>query len=104
MLKILKYISKNYILLIENKFWVEWWNFKFRSEDPTSRYDDYAQIFEQSLSIANGLYLTIIQNNFEADTFFPELDKNQWKEISKEPHKPDEKNVYSYIFKKYEKI
>jgi dihydrofolate reductase len=63
-----------------------------------------AQIFEQSLSIANGLYLTIIQNNFEADTFFPELDKSQWKEISKEPHKPDEKNVYSYIFKKYEKI
>jgi dihydrofolate reductase len=63
-----------------------------------------AQIFEQSLAIADGLYLTVIQNDFEADTFFPELDKKQWKELSNEPHKPDEKNVYSYIFKKFEKI
>lgn len=63
-----------------------------------------AQIFEQSLSIANTLYLTVIDHNFNADTFFPVLDKNQWRESSNEAHEPDEKNNYSYNFKKFEKI
>ena len=63
-----------------------------------------AQIFEQSLNIADSLYLTVIQNDFDADTFFPELDKNQWKETSNQSHEPDEKNIYSYIFKKYDKF
>jgi len=30
------------------------------------------QIFEQALPIANKLYLTIIDNSFDADTFFPD--------------------------------
>ena len=63
-----------------------------------------AQIFEQSLDIATTLYLTVIQNNFFADTFFPEIDKKLWKESSNEPHEPDEKNIYYYNFKKYDKI
>lgn len=63
-----------------------------------------AQIFEQSLTIANTLYLTVIDHDFNADTFFPELDKNLWKESSNETHEPDEKNIYSYDFKKFEKI
>lgn len=63
-----------------------------------------AQIFEQSLNLADSLYLTVIQNNFDADTFFPELDKNQWKETSNDPREPDEKNIYSYNFKKYDKF
>jgi dihydrofolate reductase len=63
-----------------------------------------SQIFEQSLDLADTLYLTVIQNNFDADTFFPELDKNQWKETSNDSHEPDEKNIYSYNFKKYDKF
>jgi dihydrofolate reductase len=63
-----------------------------------------AQIFEQSLDMADTLYLTVIQNNFFADTFFPEIDKKLWKECSNEPQEPDEKNIYYYNFKKYDKI
>lgn len=63
-----------------------------------------AQIFEQALNLADSIYLTIIQNNFEADTFFPEFDKNLWKESLNEAHEPDEKNVYPYNFKKFDKI
>lgn len=63
-----------------------------------------AQIFEQSLDLANSLYLTVIKNNFDADTFFPAIDKKQWKEISNESHEPDEMNKYPYEFKKIEKI
>lgn len=63
-----------------------------------------AQIFEQSLDLADTLYLTVIQNNFNADTFFPKIDEKHWNLCLDEAHKPDEKNVYSYNFKKYEKI
>jgi dihydrofolate reductase len=60
-----------------------------------------AQIFEQALPVADCIYLTVIQHNFGADTFFPPLDKETWEEASISTHKPDEKNIYSYSFKKY---
>jgi dihydrofolate reductase len=60
-----------------------------------------AQIFEQALPLADCIYLTVIQHDFDADTFFPTLDKETWEETSICIHKPDEKNIYSYIFKNY---
>lgn len=60
-----------------------------------------AQIFEQALPLADCIYLTVIQHDFDADTFFPALDKKTWEESSICIHKPDEKNIYSYSFKKY---
>jgi dihydrofolate reductase len=60
-----------------------------------------AQIFEQALPLADSIYLTVIQHNFDADTFFPLLDNGTWEESSICFHNPDEKNIYSYIFKKY---
>ena len=41
---------------------------------------------------------------FDADTFFPTLDKQTWEESSNSVHKPDEKNIYTYSFKKYIRI
>ena len=29
---------------------------------------------------------------------FPEFDINEWQEISREDHNPDEKNKYNYLF------
>lgn len=60
-----------------------------------------AQIFEQSLELADFLYLTVIRHNFHADTFFPEIDKKKWIEESVINCEPDEKNKYSYTFIKY---
>ena len=63
-----------------------------------------AQIFEQALPLADSIFLTVIQHDFDADTFFPSLDKEVWKESSNSIHKPDEKNLYTYSFKKYIRI
>lgn len=62
-----------------------------------------AQIFELTLDRADILYLTLIHHNFDADTFFPELDPDSWKQEESILHEPDEKNNYSYTFIKYSK-
>src|SRR3989338_8105608 len=44
------------------------------------------QIFEEFLPIANKMYLTFIDKEFEGDAYFPEYDNAEWKEISREEH------------------
>jgi dihydrofolate reductase len=57
-----------------------------------------ASVYKQFLPLAQNLYLTYIHHSFEGDTFFPEFNMNDWNEIKREDHQPDEKNVYSYSF------
>ncbi|RYY34947.1 MAG: dihydrofolate reductase [Sphingobacteriaceae bacterium] len=57
-----------------------------------------AEIYRQSMDITNRIYLTIIHHDFEADTFFPEIDYAEWKETAREDYKADEKNPYPYSF------
>lgn len=62
-----------------------------------------ASVYKQFLPLADRLYLTYIHQNFEGDTFFPEVRMQDWKEVSREDHQPDEKNKYSYSFVVLEK-
>ena len=62
-----------------------------------------AEIYSQALPIADLLDLTLIHGHFEADTFFPVIDQNIWKEIKREDHKKDDKNAYDYSFVTYKK-
>ena len=57
-----------------------------------------ASVYKQFLPLANILYLTYIHQNFEGDTFFPEVNPSEWKEIKREDHKADDKNTYDYSF------
>ena len=54
-----------------------------------------AQIYEQAINIADKIYLTQVDKSFDADSFFPKIDKNIWKEISNKTHKNDN---FSYSF------
>jgi dihydrofolate reductase len=60
-------------------------------------------VYRQFLPYANKLYLTVVHKDFEADTFFPEIDKNQWKLVEQSDHGPDETNDFSYSFLVFEK-
>jgi len=62
-----------------------------------------AEIYKQAISICDKIYLTRVHQNFDADAFFPELDNETWKEISKEDHLPDEKNKFAYTFSTLER-
>ncbi len=57
-----------------------------------------ASVYQQFLPLAHRLYLTYINEKFEGDTFFPEVNMKEWKEVSRQDHQPDEKNKYSYSF------
>lgn len=57
-----------------------------------------AFVYKQFLPLANKLYLTYIDNEFDGDTYFPEFNLADFKEISREDHKPDEKNKWPYSF------
>ena len=52
-------------------------------------------IYRQFYPIAGKLFLTMVHQDFEADTFFPEIDFKEWKEISRETLL-DDKNNFSY--------
>jgi dihydrofolate reductase len=57
-----------------------------------------AEIFKELLPVVDRLYLTMIYEQFEGDTFFPELSLEPFELISKEKGIRDEKNPYDYEF------
>jgi dihydrofolate reductase len=57
-----------------------------------------AEIYKLAMPLTNRIYLTIIHKSFDADTFFPEIDYREWKEVSHEDFQPDEKNPLPYSF------
>src|ERR1700761_2439301 len=57
-----------------------------------------AEIYKLAMPLTNRIYLTIIHHVFEADTFFPEIDKAEWKEVKREDFAADEKNAWPYSF------
>ncbi|WP_339250222.1 dihydrofolate reductase [Sporosarcina sp. FSL W8-0480] len=57
-----------------------------------------AEIFNLSMPIADRLYITIIRNSYDGDTFFPEYNDGSWKLTSKsEDHYTAEGIPYSYL-------
>lgn len=63
-----------------------------------------AEIYKEFLPIADKLYITQINHEFEADTLFPEIEYSQWKLVSSESGPKDEKNPYEYKWLVYERI
>lgn len=61
------------------------------------------KIYEQAIDFADILEVTEVHENFEGDTYFPEIDLNVWKEISRIKHHKDEKNKFDYSFVRYER-
>lgn len=57
-----------------------------------------AQVFELAMPFVDTLHITQVHAAIDGDTYFPDLDKTQWQEISREQHQKDEKNHYDYDF------
>jgi len=73
-----------------------------------ARYDDCfiiggAELWCQTLPIIDRLYVTEIDAEIDGDVYFPALDADTWREVSREPHHKDGKNPYDYDFVIYER-
>ena len=62
-----------------------------------------AEIFELSMSIADRLYLTEINTELDGDTYFPQVDKKNWTEVSRNPHLKDDRHKFNFDFVVYAK-
>ncbi len=63
-----------------------------------------AEIYKQAIKLTDRIYLTIVHKDFEGDSFFPNINKDEWKEVSREDHEPDHKNPLPYSFITLERV
>lgn len=81
----------------------------YKNNDAYSDKDLYVigggQIYEYCLqhNLLDELYITFIDESFEGDTFFPEIDESKWKKELIMHHPIDEKNQYVFDVYKYTK-
>jgi dihydrofolate reductase len=61
------------------------------------------EIYKESMSIADKIYLTKVHTTIEGDTYFPELQNDKWKMISNKDFSADEKHVFDYSFQEWVK-
>ena len=61
------------------------------------------EIYSQSIEIADKLDITRVHHTFDADTFFPEINYDEWFEVERETYEPDGENDFSYAFIIYER-
>ena len=56
------------------------------------------QLYAAALPRANRMYLTLLHGSFGGDTWFPEYDHRQWREISREDHEADADTPCAFSF------
>ena len=61
------------------------------------------QIYEQTIDLADRLYLTEVKHDFEGDTYFPSFDRSVYEETSRIIQGPDENHEYEMHFTVLEK-
>jgi dihydrofolate reductase len=59
------------------------------------------EIYALAMPFTNKIELTRVNANFNADTFFPEIDPREWEQTNKEDHPKDERHLYSFSFETY---
>ena len=57
-----------------------------------------AYLYNTYLADADRLYLTLIDEEFEGDTFFPDYTQYDWKQIRKQTYRADVQNLFAYSF------
>ncbi|MEI7596103.1 MAG: dihydrofolate reductase [Bacteroidota bacterium] len=61
------------------------------------------EIYNQTFNKAKKIFLTKVDAEFDADTFFPEISLKEWSELSNEHFAADEKNKFNYTFLEYKR-
>jgi len=62
-----------------------------------------ATVYKQCIDKVDSMYITWVHDTFTADTFFPEINLDEWNEISREDFEADSLNPCAYTFSFYER-
>ena len=63
-----------------------------------------AQIYALAMEVADRLYLTRVEHDYQGDTSFPEWDESKWKLISRTSYERGEKYEYPFAFECYDRV
>jgi dihydrofolate reductase len=61
------------------------------------------QIYKESMSIADRIYMTRVHAVMDGDTWFPVIDEQQWSLTGKLDFPADDKHAYAYSFELWER-
>ncbi|MBN4070131.1 dihydrofolate reductase [Olleya sp. AH-315-F22] len=59
------------------------------------------EIYKQAIAFADKIELTRVHENFEADTFFPQIDASIWEEAHNTFHEKDDNHEHAFSFLTY---
>ena len=63
-----------------------------------------ATIYRLLMPYCKKMYITEMDKDFEADVYFPEISKDEWKETAREQGPKDDENDFDYEYVTYEKM
>lgn len=61
------------------------------------------EIFKEIMSKADRIYMTRVNTRIDGDVFFPDIDENHWRRVSKKDFVADTRHLYDYSFEMWEK-
>ena len=59
------------------------------------------EIYNLGMEHADILEITKVHHSFDADVYFPEIDKTDWQLVESEENFKDEKHLYDYTYETY---
>ena len=62
-----------------------------------------AQIYREALSVADRMYITVVERDYEGDTSFPEIDFSQWELVNVVRHERGEEYESPFEFRTYDR-
>lgn len=63
-----------------------------------------ADLYRETLPLADRLHLTRIEQEFPGDTRFPEFDESQWRRVDEERHEASADTPFAYTFQIFDRI
>jgi dihydrofolate reductase len=57
-----------------------------------------ADLYRQLLARTRTIYLTRVHATLAGDAFFPELARDEWREVNRETHAQDERHAHAFTF------
>lgn len=76
---------------------------RMAGDDPEIFIMGGAQIYREALNVADRMYITHVERDYEGDTSFPEIDYSQWRLVDVVRHERGEEYESPFEFRTYDR-